>query len=129
MPFAFPLALGDFGINPPRPRARCFRNPTAERPLSEVVEGLPDIWQVERRVPCPWDNRAAVMSVLNDPARGRRQDSADVLVYGDVEAGERIVVVPANDRPVLAIYAESTQEQRTNELAAEWEDLVGAAQG
>lgn len=96
--------------------------------LAAAVASLPDIWQTEREVACPWEKRAAVMRALNDPARPRLPEFGDGLVYGGSADGKRIVVLPMTDRPAIIVYAEASDRMSADNLAAEWQDLLLTAQ-
>ena len=96
--------------------------------LADVVDSLPDVWQVRRDVLCPWERRAAVMQALNDPGRPRLGEFPDGLVYGDRADGSRIVVLPMSDSPTIVVLAEADDGDEANSLAAKWERLLIKAQ-
>ena len=99
------------------------------QPLSEAVAALPGSETIEMQVSCPWDRRAGLLRVLNDPGRNRHQGIPDGLVFGNIDAGERVVIVPTPDRPTIMVRAESNSCLRTEELAKEWEALVAEVAG
>ncbi len=97
--------------------------------LSEAVAALPESETIETHLDCPWERRAGLLRVLNDPDRERHGNFPDGLVFGKLDEGERVVIVPAPDRPTIMVRTESKSRVRTEALAKEWETLVAEAAG
>lgn len=97
--------------------------------LSEAVAALPESEIIETHLDCAWERRAGLLRVLNDPDRERHAGVRDGLVFGDLGKGERVVIVPAPDRPSIMVRVESDSRVRTQALADEWRTLVEDAAG
>ena len=96
--------------------------------LSDVANSLPEVSQVELQVPCSWKKRAAVMQVLNDPGRPRLQGFGDGLVFGGPSASSRTVILPLSDKPSIIVLSEAGDVASAERNAAEWEEILVAAQ-
>jgi mannose-1-phosphate guanylyltransferase/phosphomannomutase len=94
-----------------------------ERPLSELLAELPQPALVRRDIACPWPQKGLVMRVLNERFAGRDVDLSDgIKVF---EERGWVQVLPDPDEPLLHLYAEGEDEEKSQELADELEALVG----
>jgi mannose-1-phosphate guanylyltransferase / phosphomannomutase len=94
-----------------------------ERPLSELVAELPQPALVRRDVACPWPQKGLVMRVLNERFAGRDVDLSDGIKVFEERGWAQ--VLPDPDEPLLHLYAEGEDEETSQELADELEELVG----
>jgi mannose-1-phosphate guanylyltransferase/phosphomannomutase len=97
----------------------------AGRPLSEVIDALPETHVVRRDVPTPWDLRGAVM---------RHVASVEVpgsLVLLDgvkvVEATAWALVIPVPDEPVCRVWAEGPTRAESEAVADRYAAIVEEA--
>jgi mannose-1-phosphate guanylyltransferase / phosphomannomutase len=97
--------------------------------LSAVVAKLPEAAVARDEVACPWERRAALLRELNAPRRGRHGDVPEGLVFGDVAAGERVVITPLADRGAIGIATEAATADRAEALLAEWRAVVADGVG
>ena len=87
-----------------------------DRPLSELVSGLPQSTVVHRQVRCPWARKGAVMRVLTERMKGKKVDTLDgIKVFEDRGWAQ---VLPDPDEPLVHVYAEG----KTPEDAATLEE-------
>ncbi|HTV73161.1 MAG TPA: hypothetical protein VME66_05620, partial [Candidatus Acidoferrales bacterium] len=98
------------------------------RPLSELVDLLPD-WHIARdSVPCPWDRKGAVMRTLYDEFESRDLELTDGLrVRRD---GGWVLVLPDASEASVKLYAEGSTDavasRYLKEVQHRIEALVGA---
>jgi mannose-1-phosphate guanylyltransferase / phosphomannomutase len=86
----------------------------AERPLSQLVEGLPRSTRVHRELHCPWSLKGTAMRRLIEAVKGMEVDNLDgVKVFED---GGWVQVLPDPDEPVFHIYAEGPSDEQAQEL-------------
>ena len=98
-----------------------------DRPLSAIVDDLPQIHMVCRDVPTPWDLRGAVMrhvASVEVPGRLVLLDGVKV-----VEDDGWALVIPLPDEPACRVWAEGSSDERAQELAARYAALVEEAAG
>jgi mannose-1-phosphate guanylyltransferase/phosphomannomutase len=95
----------------------------AERPLSELVDGLPDVHIAARDVPTPWHLKGAVMRRMPELAGDGRLVLIDGVKvdYGDSWA----LVVPYPDEPMCRVWAEAPTVAGAAELAERFTAMVG----
>jgi mannose-1-phosphate guanylyltransferase/phosphomannomutase len=93
-----------------------------DRPISELVDDLPQATLHHRQLACPWALKGLVMRVLNE----RFADHETNLLDGIKVFDERgwVQVLPDPDEPVLHLYAEGDSDDATAELEAELRELV-----
>jgi mannose-1-phosphate guanylyltransferase/phosphomannomutase len=96
----------------------------ARRPLSEVVDALPETNVVTVDVETPWDLKGAVMRHVASAAGGR--NGKLVLLDGvKVVEGDRwALVIPYPDEPLCRVWAEAPTPSEAEALAARYAALV-----
>jgi len=93
-----------------------------DRPLSELVSGLPQSTVVHRQVRCPWARKGAVMRVLTERMKGKKVDTLDgIKVF---EARGWAQVLPDPDEPLVHVYAEGKTPEEAATLEEEFLKLV-----
>ena len=101
----------------------------AARPLSAVVDDLPDVHIATRSVHTPSEHKGAVMrKVASAPGRGRLVLFDGVkIVYPE----GWVLVVPSPDEPACRVWAEGRSRAEAENLATEFaagiEDTIAAA--
>jgi mannose-1-phosphate guanylyltransferase / phosphomannomutase len=93
-----------------------------DRPLSELVSGLPQSTVVHRQVRCPWARKGAVMRVLTERMKGKKVDTLDgIKVFEDRGWAQ---VLPDPDEPLVHVYAEGKTPEDAATLEEEFLKLV-----
>ena len=93
-----------------------------ERPLSELVSGLPHSTVVHRQVRCPWARKGAVMRILTERMKGKKVDTLDgIKVFEDRGWAQ---VLPDPDEPLVHVYAEGKTAEDAATLEEEFLKLV-----
>jgi mannose-1-phosphate guanylyltransferase / phosphomannomutase len=99
-----------------------------ERPLSELVAGLPDSTVVHREVRCPWARKGAVMRIVTERVKGKRVETLDGIKVFEKRGWAQIL--PDPDQPVVHVYAEGKTPEDAASLEQEFlalvEEVVGA---
>ncbi|MDQ3958509.1 MAG: mannose-1-phosphate guanyltransferase, partial [Actinomycetota bacterium] len=97
----------------------------SQRPLSEVVDVLPETNVVSIDVPTPWDLKGAVMRHVASEARGGKLVLLDGVKV--VEEDRWALVIPYPDEPLCRVWAEAPTRTEAEELAGRYAALVGEA--
>ncbi|MGH3008826.1 MAG: sugar phosphate nucleotidyltransferase [Gaiellaceae bacterium] len=93
-----------------------------DRPLSELVAGLPEPTLVHHQIPCPWALKGLVMRVLNERLAGRELDLTDGIKVFDERGWAQ--ALPDPDEPLIHLYAEGETRDTSEDLARELRKLV-----
>jgi mannose-1-phosphate guanylyltransferase/phosphomannomutase len=92
------------------------------RPLSELVDELPQSNVVHREVRCPFARKGAVMRVLTEQMRDREVDLLDgIKIFED---GGWAQVLPDPAEPLVHVYAEGPTQEETQKLEERYTTLV-----
>jgi mannose-1-phosphate guanylyltransferase/phosphomannomutase len=92
------------------------------RPLSELVDELPQSTVVHRQVRCPFARKGAVMRVITERMRDREVDLLDgIKVFED---GGWAQVLPDPAEPLVHVYAEGPTQKEALELEERYTTLV-----
>lgn len=80
-----------------------------QRPLSELVVGLPSYYLAHKNTFCPWDKKGLVMRRILEVAKGTESEMIDgVKIYNDRNWA---LILPDPDEPVVRIYAEGASQK------------------
>jgi len=93
-----------------------------DRPLSELVAGLPQARLLHTAVQCSWSLKGTVMRVLNERFANGNVDLLDGIKVFDDRGWAQ--VLPDPDEPLIHIYAEGSTPELTTELEEEFRELV-----
>jgi mannose-1-phosphate guanylyltransferase/phosphomannomutase len=98
---------------------------TERRPLSAIVDDLPETNVVTIDVPTPWDLKGAVMRHVASNAAGGGRGRL-VLLDGVkvVEPDRWALVIPYPDEPLCRVWAEAPDRAEAEALAARYAALV-----
>ncbi len=94
----------------------------SQAPLSSLIAPLPPVFCVQLRVPCPWEQKGAVMREVVERAAGDRVELIDgVKIYhGD----DWVLVLPDPEQPLVHVWAESDTDAKSRALAGTQERLI-----
>jgi len=90
----------------------------SDRSLSDVVDGLPDVFMVTREVVTPWEQKGAVMRVLVEQSKSRETDLVDGVRIHHPEGWA--LVLPDPDDPITRVMAEGVDQAAAERLADEY---------
>ncbi|MEM7140479.1 MAG: sugar phosphate nucleotidyltransferase [Actinomycetota bacterium] len=90
----------------------------ADRSLSAVVDGLPDVHMVTREVVTPWEQKGAVMRNLVEQSKNHEIDLVDGIRIHHADGWA--LVLPDPDDPVTRVTAEGTDKAGAERLADEY---------
>ncbi len=93
-----------------------------DRPLSELVAGLPRTTVIHRELRCPWALKGTVMRVLTERLKERRTDLLDGIKVIDDRGWAQ--VIPDASEPIVHLYAEGDTEAEAERLGAELRGMV-----
>ncbi|NLI70332.1 MAG: NTP transferase domain-containing protein [Firmicutes bacterium] len=88
-----------------------------ETNLSTLLTEIPDIYLLEKQVPCPWEEKGRVMRMLIEETAGKRTEMIDGLKVHHPEGWA--LVLPHPEKPAYNIYGEGFDE----EISASLTDL------
>jgi len=89
--------------------------------LSDVVDTLPSYHMVTAHVSCPWDYKGKVMRVLSEQYR-TEDTQVDGIRIGLDNAW--VLIQPDADRPMFHVTAEGASDDRAEQLAGEYSEVV-----
>ncbi|NLT34609.1 MAG: NTP transferase domain-containing protein [Gaiellales bacterium] len=88
-----------------------------DRPLSRLVDELPDVYLTHNTVPCPWHLKGAVMRLMVEELKEKEVSLIDGIKV-TTRPGQWVQLLPDADEPVFHIYAESTDAVAADTEAA-----------
>jgi mannose-1-phosphate guanylyltransferase/phosphomannomutase len=92
------------------------------RPLSELVDELPQSTVVHGQIRCPFARKGAVMRVLTERMRDREVDLLDgIKIFED---GGWAQVLPDPAEPLVHVYAEAPTQEEAEQLEERYIALV-----
>jgi mannose-1-phosphate guanylyltransferase / phosphomannomutase len=93
-----------------------------ERPLSELVAGLPQSTVVHREVRCPWARKGTVMRVVTERLKGKKVETLDGIKVFEKRGWAQ--VLPDPDAPLVHVYAEGKTPEDAASLEEDFLALV-----
>ncbi|HEX6511864.1 MAG TPA: mannose-1-phosphate guanyltransferase [Chloroflexota bacterium] len=90
--------------------------------LSDVVDGLPPYHMATAHVSCPWDYKGKVMRELSEQYRTPEDNQIDGIRIGLDDAW--VLIQPDADRPMFHVTAEGVSDDRAEQLAGEYSEVV-----
>jgi mannose-1-phosphate guanylyltransferase / phosphomannomutase len=84
-------------------------------PLSSYLEPLPSVFLVRDAVPCPWEQKGAVMREIVERASGDRVELTDGVKIFHNE--DWVLVLPDPSQPLVHVWAESDSDAKARALA------------
>jgi len=98
-----------------------------ERPLSELVTGLPSSTLIHRTLACPWSQKGLVMRLLTERLKGRETDHMDGIKLIEKDGWATVLADP--DEPLVHIYAEGETAEESERLEAEMHAMIDEIMG
>jgi mannose-1-phosphate guanylyltransferase/phosphomannomutase len=98
-----------------------------ERPLSQLIDGLPTSTLIHRVLPCPWSQKGLVMRLLTERLKGRETDHMDGIKLIEKDGWATVLADP--DEPLVHIYAEGDTEEDSERLEAEMHTMIDEIMG
>jgi mannose-1-phosphate guanylyltransferase/phosphomannomutase len=98
-----------------------------ERPLSELVAGLPESTLVHTTLSCPWSQKGLVMRLLTERLKGRETDHMDGIKLMEKDGWATVLADP--DEPLVHIYAEGDTAEESERLEAEMHTMIDEIMG
>ena len=86
-----------------------------KKPLSEIINSIPDFYARSCRIPCPWEDKGKVMRYAMEYAKDKEThllDGVKIMLGND----EWVLVLPDPDRPFVNVWVESTSEKKVTDL-------------
>ncbi|MBU1107177.1 MAG: NTP transferase domain-containing protein [Candidatus Riflebacteria bacterium] len=86
-----------------------------KKPLSEIVNSIPDFYARACRIPCPWEDKGKVMRYAMEYAKDKEThllDGVKIMLAND----EWVLILPDPDRPFVNVSVESTSEKKVQDL-------------
>ena len=93
-----------------------------DKPMSELIDELPQSTVAHREVRCPWARKGTVMRVLTERMKGKKVDTLDGIKVFEKRGWAQ--VLPDPDEPLVHVYAEGTTPADTESLEKEFRALV-----
>ena len=85
------------------------------KPLSDIVNGIPEFFARTSRIPCPWEEKGKVMRYAMEFAKDKETrliDGVKIMLSND----EWVLILPDPDRPFVNVSVESTSEKKVQDL-------------
>jgi mannose-1-phosphate guanylyltransferase/phosphomannomutase len=94
----------------------------SDTPLSSMIAPLPTVYLIHQRVPCPWEQKGAVMREIVERASGDRVELIDgVKIY---HGEDWALVLPDLEQPVVHVWAEADSDAKARALAGTQARLI-----
>ena len=95
--------------------------------LAEAVASAPAYYVAQGEVSCPWEDKGAVMRLLNQEYKERLGPQIDGIKI-NLSDDEWVLLLPDADRPVFQVYAEAPSPEQVEELVNRYERIVEGLQ-
>lgn len=82
----------------------------AKKPLSELIDSLPEYHLAHKSIFCPWEQKGLVMRRLMERAKGKKVELIDGIKIYDTQRWA--LILPDPEEPIFRIYAEADSDKR-----------------
>lgn len=90
--------------------------------LEKVAEGIPPFYQYHQRVPCPWEEKGAIMRLLIEATKKEKVDLTDgIKVY---HKKDWVLMLPSTNRSLFHIFAEAGSQKEAEALAEKYAKII-----
>jgi mannose-1-phosphate guanylyltransferase/phosphomannomutase len=95
-----------------------------ERALSDVLREIPPTVLVQKKIPCAWENKGALMRLLATHAKGKHSQFIDgvKIFHGEDWA----LIYPSQDEAYFHLCVEAEDRKAAEELALHYADLFSS---
>jgi len=95
-----------------------------DRALSDVLREVPPTAFVQKKIPCPWEHKGALMRVLAAHAKGKPSQFIDgvKIFHGEDWA----LIYPSQDEAYFHLCVEAEDRRNAEDLAAHYTDLFSS---
>ncbi|MGE5190315.1 MAG: nucleotidyltransferase, partial [Gemmatimonadota bacterium] len=92
-----------------------------DRALSDVLREIPPTHLVQRKIPCAWENKGALMRMLAVHAKGKPSQFVDgVKIFHDEDWA---LIYPSQDEAYFHLVVEADDRRAADEIADYYSDL------
>jgi mannose-1-phosphate guanylyltransferase/phosphomannomutase len=95
---------------------------SVDRPLSQVVAGLPSRHVVHQTIVTPWERKGTVMREIVESAGNREIELIDGVKV--IEAGQWALVLPDPDEALTHVWAEAGSDMDARRVAQEYVERI-----
>jgi len=98
-----------------------------DRALSDVLREIPPTAFVQRKVPCAWENKGALMRFLANHAKGKPSQFVDgvKIFHGE----DWVLIYPSQDEAYFHLCVEAESRRTAEDLAAHYAELFNTWSG
>jgi len=95
-----------------------------DRALSDVLREVPPTAFVQKKIPCPWEHKGALMRVLATHAKGKPSQFIDgvKIFHGE----DWVLIYPSQDEAYFHLCVEAEDRRNAEELALHYTDLFSS---
>lgn len=98
-----------------------------ERPLSHLVREIPPTVFLERKIPCAWENKGALMRQLSEHAKGMPSQFIDgVKIF---EGEDWVLIYPSQDEAYFHLCVEAADRKTAEGIADRYAGLFASWSG
>jgi len=92
------------------------------KPLSELVDALPEYHFGMEEVYCPWDHKGRVMRMVAEQSKDKELLLLDGVKV--IDDGDWALVLPDPEEPFVYVCADGSDDASTNEMLGHFGDMV-----
>jgi mannose-1-phosphate guanylyltransferase/phosphomannomutase len=95
-----------------------------ERALSDVLREVPPTVFVQKKIPCPWEHKGALMRILATHAKGKSSQFIDgvKIFHGE----DWVLIYPSQDEAYFHLCVEAEERRNAEGLAVHYTDLFSS---
>jgi len=95
-----------------------------DRALSDVLREVPPTVFVQKKIPCPWEHKGALMRVLATHAKGKPSQFIDgvKIFHGE----DWVLIYPSQDEAYFHLCVEAEDRRNAEEIALHYADLFSS---
>jgi mannose-1-phosphate guanylyltransferase/phosphomannomutase len=95
-----------------------------DRGLSDVLREIPPTTFVQKKIPCPWENKGALMRMLATHAEGKPSQFIDgvKIFHGE----DWVLIYPSQDEAYFHLCVEAEDRRAAEDLARHYTDLFSS---
>ncbi len=92
-----------------------------DRSLSDVLREVPPTVMLQKKIPCAWENKGALMRQMATHAKGKPSQFIDgvKIFHGE----DWVLIYPSQDEAYFELCVEAEDRREAEELAVHYTDL------